>query len=136
MDTRTCLLAAALAMPLSALAADDITSLHPEDAYPDNLPRTTAPGPFSGKISDVQRNLHRYGFDAGPVNGDFGPKTQAALAQFQLANGIPVNGMLDAETLRALDVPLVDQALAPGASEAQAAQAEAPEAQPQASTGR
>jgi peptidoglycan hydrolase-like protein with peptidoglycan-binding domain len=133
MDTRTCFLAAALALPLSSLAADEITSLHPEQAYPDDLPRMTSPGAFSGMISDVQRSLHKHGFDAGPVNGDLGSKTQAALAQFQLANDLPASGMLDAETLRALDVPLVDQAMAPGAAE-QPAEASAAEAQP--STGR
>lgn len=117
MSARPLVLAAAILVPLCAAAADDITSLHPEDAYPDNLPRLTAPGPFSGMIEDVQRKLHQNGFDAGPVNGDFGTKTQAALAQFQLANDLPVNGMLDARTLAALDVPLVDQALAPGAGE-------------------
>ena len=53
--------------------------------------------------------------NSGPVNGDFGTKTQAALAQFQLANNIPVSGMLDSATLAALDVPLVDQAMTPSA---------------------
>ncbi len=118
MNARVLLLAALL--PACAWAADDITSLHPEDAIPDNLPRAASPGPFSGLYSDVQRKLNGLGFDAGPVNGDFGVKTQAALGQFQLANGIPVSGMLDAETRRALDLPVVDQAIAPGAAEPQA----------------
>jgi peptidoglycan hydrolase-like protein with peptidoglycan-binding domain len=128
MIARTLLLAALL--PATAFAADEITSLHPEDAIPDSLPRLTAPGPFSGLYSDVQKRLHELGFDAGPVNGDFGVKTQAALAQFQLANAIPVSGMLDSATLRALDVPLVDQAIAPGAADPEISRAE-----PQASEG-
>ena len=39
-----------------------------------------------------RRRLRTLGFDAGPVNGDFGSKTQAALAQFQLSTSIPVSG--------------------------------------------
>jgi len=109
---------AALALPFAA-SGRDFTSMHPEDAYPDQMARMTSPGPFSGMHEDVQRKLHDHGFDAGPVNGDFGSKTQAALAQFQLANGLPASGMLDPQTLSALGVPLVDQAMAPGASESE-----------------
>ena len=94
-----------LLLPLSVFAVDDITSLHPEDAYPNDAPRMTSPGPFAPLISEVQQRLHREGFDAGPVNGDFGPKTQAALAQFQIANNIPASGMLDRATLDALAIP-------------------------------
>ena len=133
MNARALLLAALL--PASALAADEITSLHPEHAIPDDLPRATAPGPFSGLYSDVQRKLNALGFDAGPVNGDFGSKTQAALAQFQLANDIPVSGMLDSLTRHALDLPLVDQAIAPGAADPAVSEAEASQAEPQASEG-
>ncbi|HZQ73469.1 MAG TPA: peptidoglycan-binding domain-containing protein, partial [Burkholderiales bacterium] len=53
-------------------------------------------------IQQVQQKLRALGFDAGPVNGDFGSKTQAALAQFQLARSLPVSGSLDAATLDAL----------------------------------
>jgi len=94
-----------LSLPLAAGATSSTTSLHPEEAYPDDAPRmTTSPGPFSPMIEAAQWKLLDLGFDAGPINGDFGPKTQAALAQFQLANGIPVNGMLDDPTLAALGV--------------------------------
>jgi len=130
---------ALLAAPLAwALGNDETTSLHPEQAYPDNVPPLVAPGPFTGRIADVQKKLHEHGFDAGPVNGDFSSKTQAALAQFQLAYGIPVSGMLDSETLRALDVPLVDQAIAPSAAapDANAPEQNASADQENSSTGR
>ncbi|MBV8033313.1 MAG: peptidoglycan-binding protein [Betaproteobacteria bacterium] len=116
MDVRFLAVAALLAAGL-AHAGDEITSLHPEHAIPDDLPRMTAPGPFSGMISNVQQKLRQLGFDAGPVNGDYGTKTQAAVAQFQRANDLPVSGMLDAQTLNALDVPLEQQAMAPSAGE-------------------
>jgi N-acetylmuramoyl-L-alanine amidase len=53
-------------------------------------------------IKRVQERLNALGFNAGPVNGDFGPQMQAALAQFQLSVPVPASGQLDAETLLAL----------------------------------
>jgi peptidoglycan hydrolase-like protein with peptidoglycan-binding domain len=78
--------------------------MHPEEAYPDGLPRLASPGPYAELIKQVQEKLHEHGFDAGPANGMFGTKTQAALAQFQLAQTLPASGMLDDDTLRALGV--------------------------------
>ena len=70
----------------------------------DNLPRMTSPGPYDEFTKQVQQKLNELGFDAGPVNGDFGWKTQAALAQFQIASLLPASGMPDAPTLLELDV--------------------------------
>jgi len=55
-------------------------------------------------IKRVQEELKAQGFYAGPVNGDFGPYTQAALAQFQLSRPLPASGQLDVDTLLALGV--------------------------------
>lgn len=41
---------------------------------------------------------------AGPVNGDFDGKTQAALAQFQLSRDLPASGQLDDRTAAELGV--------------------------------
>ena len=86
-----------------ALAAHPFTSLHPEEAIPDP-PAPVSAGPYSGFISRVQEKLNALGFDAGPANGDFGEKTQAALAQFQLSRAIPAGGQLDDLTLGELGV--------------------------------
>lgn len=104
---------AALLIPASAIGAGSFTSIHPEDAYPDNMPRMAAPGPYDDLIKQVQQKLHAEGFDAGPVNGDFGTKTQAALAQYQLSKGMPVSGALDDPTLKELGVPADAQASVP-----------------------
>lgn len=101
---RTSLASILLLVTSSAFAAGPFTSMHPEEAYPDNAPMLTAPGPYSDFIKGVQQKLHEEGFDAGPVNGDFGTKTQAALAQFQLSRTLPASGMLDADTLSALGI--------------------------------
>ena len=52
----------------------------------------------------VQEKLRERGFYAGPINGDIGPNTQAALAQFQLSIPLPASGQLDDQTLAALGI--------------------------------
>jgi len=98
---RLLLTACAVLAPLAAMAAGPFTSLHPEEAIPDPDARMVQ-GPYAGFISGVQVKLRELGFDAGPVNGDFGEKTQAALAQFQLSRAIPAGGQLDDQTLAEL----------------------------------
>ena len=99
------LFAAALITGASIPALSDETLPEkPAEAIPDNLPRMTAPGPYDDMIKQVQEKLNGLGFDAGTVNGDFGEKTQAALAQFQLANLLPASGALDDATLKELGV--------------------------------
>jgi len=100
---RLLLTACAVLAPLAAMAAGPFTSLHPEEAIPDPDARMVQ-GPYAGFISGVQVKLRELGFDAGPVNGDFGEKTQAALAQFQLSRAIPAGGQLDDQTLAELGV--------------------------------
>jgi len=97
------LLLAPLLVPLDALGADPFTSLHPEDAYPDPVGQPSA-DPYSGFITKVQEKLRELGFDGGPPNGDFGPKTQSALTQFQLSRNVPASGQLDDPTLAELGV--------------------------------
>jgi peptidoglycan hydrolase-like protein with peptidoglycan-binding domain len=94
---------AVLIFPLSAMASGPFTAIHPEEHLPDPQEQASA-DPFTDYIGQVQQKLRERGFDAGPVNGDFGFKTQAALAQFQLSLNIPASGQLDAETLDALEV--------------------------------
>jgi len=97
------LLIVLLAFPLSALASGPFTSLHPEQHEPDPVGQASG-DPYTDYIGQVQEKLRALGFDAGPVNGDFGFKTQAALAQFQISLNIPASGQLDDETLNALGI--------------------------------
>lgn len=53
-------------------------------------------------VADVQRILGRLGFDAGRVDGIYGPLTAAALADFQRNVGLAGDGICGFETLRAL----------------------------------
>ena len=101
--------------PLAALASGPFTSLHPEEHIPNAVEQPSA-DPFTGFISDVQKRLHSLGFDAGTVNGDFGTKTQAALAQFQLSRAIPASGQLDEQTLGELGLRRPEPDAAAGGS--------------------
>ena len=122
MKTLTCLAGALLiGASLPSIAGNPIGALHPEESIPDNLPRMTSPGPYDDLVKQIQQMLQERGFDAGPVNGDFGPKTQAALAQFQLATQLPASGMPDARTLLELGVehaqlPVKEESAAAGAT--------------------
>src|SRR5688572_13826126 len=89
--------------PVAVAAGGAFTSLHPEEAIPDARSQVSA-GPYDDFIKRVQEKLRGLGFDAGPVNGDFGEKTQAALAQFQLSRTIPASGQLDDLTLAELGI--------------------------------
>ena len=82
-------------------------------------------------VRQAQERLKVLGFYDGPVNGDFGPVTQAALAQFQLANVLPASGSLDAETSFALGV--ARDASAAGGETAAPAEDSTPEASSPAS---
>ncbi len=61
---------------------------------PDDTPTMT--------IREAQRLLVAAGFDPGPVDGLYGPKTRAGLQAFQRHVGIAVTGRLDAATIKAL----------------------------------
>ena len=97
-------LAVSIALPAYA-GGPAFSSLHPEEQYSNNIPPLASPeAPYQVLIETVQRQLLASGFDAGPVNGDFGVKTQAALAQFQIANVLPASGQLDDATLKELGI--------------------------------
>ncbi len=68
------------------------------------LAQQASPDPYAEVNKQVQQKLRDLGFYEGPVNGDFGFNTQAALAQFQRAELLPASGMLDKETQAALGV--------------------------------
>lgn len=55
-------------------------------------------------VSAVQRALQRKGFDPGPIDGEFGPKTKKAIRLMQVAAGIPETGVIDEGVLMALGV--------------------------------
>jgi peptidoglycan hydrolase-like protein with peptidoglycan-binding domain/DNA invertase Pin-like site-specific DNA recombinase len=56
----------------------------------------------SARVKRLQQQLRRAGLDPGPVDGRFGPRTEAALARFQDRRGLPATAVVDPRTRRAL----------------------------------
>ncbi|HHW56183.1 MAG TPA: LysM peptidoglycan-binding domain-containing protein [Clostridia bacterium] len=56
-------------------------------------------GPF---VVNLQARLKSLGFDPGPIDGVFGPKTEAAVKAYQQSRGLPVSGIVNDITWNAL----------------------------------
>jgi peptidoglycan hydrolase-like protein with peptidoglycan-binding domain/DNA invertase Pin-like site-specific DNA recombinase len=64
-------------------------------AQPDGSPR----------VRSLQVRLQRRGLRPGPVDGLFGPRTQAAVQRLQRHNGVPASGVVTTRTARLLAHP-------------------------------
>jgi peptidoglycan hydrolase-like protein with peptidoglycan-binding domain len=56
----------------------------------------------SRQVKDLQRKLRRLGHRPGPVDGLYGPRTAAAVARFQRAEGLAADGVAWPRTRRAI----------------------------------
>lgn len=61
-----------------------------------------AQGSRGAEVAELQRSLRAAGFDPGPVDGVFGPRTAAAVRAFQRARGLQVDGIVGPATRAAL----------------------------------
>ena len=66
----------------------------------------------------AQQALKTQGFDTGPIDGRMGPRTRAALSDYQRKNDLPVTGMLDDATMTKLEVRSTRATDVPAASPA------------------
>jgi murein L,D-transpeptidase YcbB/YkuD len=57
-----------------------------------------------GTVRSAQAALNAQGYDAGSVDGQWGPNTQSAVRRFQAERGLTQSGTLDGATLSALGV--------------------------------
>lgn len=55
-------------------------------------------------LAAAQRRLAKLGYYNGYIDGDFGPRTNRALIQYQADYGLPVTGRLDSRTRASLGV--------------------------------
>ena len=56
----------------------------------------------SAAVRGLQLRLRRLGFRPGPIDGLFGPLTQGAVERFQVARGLPADGVVGPETRKRL----------------------------------
>jgi peptidoglycan hydrolase-like protein with peptidoglycan-binding domain len=61
-------------------------------------------GGGSEQVKKVQKALQDKGMDPGPIDGKMGPKTMAALKQFQKDQKLPESGKLDDQTREKLGI--------------------------------
>lgn len=55
-------------------------------------------------IHAIQQALLAHGYSPGPIDGSFGRKTSNALRDFEAANGLKADGLLDYETIQLLGI--------------------------------
>jgi peptidoglycan hydrolase-like protein with peptidoglycan-binding domain len=73
-------------------------------------------GASQEQVKAVQQALKDKGHDPGAVDGKMGPKTQAALRDFQSKEGLKASGRLDTDTMSKLGVEAKAGASAGGSS--------------------
>src|ERR671914_2867266 len=56
----------------------------------------------SPRVKELQRELRRNGLRPGPIDGRYGPRTEAAVLRLQRRQGLPAKGVVDARTRRVL----------------------------------
>ena len=59
-----------------------------------STPPAAGAGDLRSRVAEVQRALARLGYAPGPADGALGPKTRAAIREFQAAAGLPADGRL------------------------------------------
>jgi hypothetical protein len=60
-------------------------------------------GAYANEVLELQKFLNAHGYESGPEDGKFGPKTLAAVIRFQLANGLAGDGIVGPLTRAALN---------------------------------
>ncbi len=87
-------------LPGCAILMFAVMFLSPIRAWAAPILRTGSEG---DAVALLQQQLSQLGYDAGPADGDFGPRTAAALRAFQGATGLQVDGVCGPLTWAALD---------------------------------
>ena len=65
------------------------------------------------EVKDLQRRLHELGYNPGPVDGTFGPRTEEAVKAFQRDSGLVPDGIVGPRTRANLETPQCRQTSRP-----------------------
>ncbi|MFE8601182.1 peptidoglycan-binding domain-containing protein [Archangium violaceum] len=77
---------------------------------------TLKQGATGASVTNLQKLLAQHGFNPGPADGQFGPKTTAAVKAFQSAKGLVADGVVGPQTWGKLNGAAAPSAPAPGGS--------------------
>ena len=88
---------------IAAVAASDAESAEPADAGTEDQVEAEAPPAGTEAVARpldtaaqitayIQRPLLILGYDTGPLDGQLGPRTKAAIREFEASRGLPVTG--------------------------------------------
>ena len=80
----------------------------PEVVLPPLVYAPGAPNMVKAIVIRIQQALAARGFNPGEIDGDFGPVTQAAVAAFQEAEGLVVDGEVGPDTAKVLGISLTE----------------------------
>ena len=75
-------------------------------AKPSLQTRNLYQGCTGNDVTELQKKLNAAGFDCGPADGVFGPRTATAVIALQKACGIGVDGIVGPQTREALNKPI------------------------------
>jgi peptidoglycan hydrolase-like protein with peptidoglycan-binding domain len=64
-------------------------------------------------VVEIQIELTTYGYYSGPIDGDYGAATKAAVKQLQTDLGVTPDGLVGSETVAAFDKAVADGTLTP-----------------------
>jgi len=84
------------------LAAPMVTTAAAAASARGNMPAAVDQLLAQDMIQQAQTSLKLAGFNPGRTDGIFDTQTSTAVRQYQVAQGIPVSGLLDQPTRRAL----------------------------------
>jgi len=92
--------------PVSDVSGITPTAMTPVASVvePSAMPLEALPpsGPYRPAATEIQTALKNAGFYAGNIDGKVGPKTQAAIEEFQKANNLVVDGKVGPKTWQLL----------------------------------
>lgn len=88
----------------SAQASDTPGTAANAGGVPTPKPHKKRPLDLAGstKVDAIQAMLNELGYDAGPIDGIIGPRTEAAIQEFQVDANMPVDGRISSELSTAL----------------------------------